>query len=283
MAGRKRLRRVHEARERAIAEGRDPDQAEREVRQQLGMSPMDAEDRRQRQEKGMPEHPALGLITPNGGAQDRADEKDDTLREMEDELSDINLSPAGKPLTDYERVKRDAAIIQLLKRGISREQAGAQFGLSVRQVARIKKKYRSEVPDISELDPGELVRDTLDNYEAAIEELALLAARTDHGPTKVGAVRVRLEALRGRIELLQSVGAVPHDLGQIRVIDDAQLVARQIAEVFERYGVPQDVQMAVVDAIEGRAPALPEGQPYVEVDEVDEVGENADVGEAEED
>ncbi len=238
MPGRPLKRKITEAREQAERQGRDPDQAERDLRQKLGMSPMDDLDRQQREEKA-----PLAVDEPTIPA----------------DLDDANIGPDGKPMSERERLKRDAAIIQLLNRGISPESAGAQFGLSGSRVRRLKKEWMTTAPDQQDLDPSGLVRDTMANYEAAIEELALVAARSGHGPTKVAAIRVRLEALRGRMELLQSVGVVPHDLGQIRVLDDAQFVARQIADVFERFGVSDEVTDAVLDVIEGRQPQLPPG------------------------
>lgn len=246
MAGKPKKRQIQEAREAAIAEGGDPDQAEREVRQKLDMAPLDKKDIEQREKQGKSAHPAL-----DSGKDLTAD-----MQAIEDEVADLHIDGEGRKMTSLQRVKRDASIIQLIKRGITPDQAGAPFGLTRRQVQRIVRQYENEAPDLSELDPGSLVRQTLWNYEAAIEELALLAAKTDHGPTKVGAIRVRLEALRGRLELLQSVGAVPHDLGQIRVIDDAQATARQILNVFDHYDIPEEVRFAIVDVIEGREPEL---------------------------
>jgi len=259
MPGKKKARQIQEAREKAIARGQDPNQAERKVRQELGMAPMDRVDIKQREKKGQPPHPALADDGKPAGA-----DSQEAADELADELADVG---DGKAITSLQKVKRDAAIIQLIKRGISPAQAGAQFGLKPRRVRQIVNEYEHETPDLTELDPGALVRHTLWNYEAAIEELALLASKTDHGPTKVGAIRVRLEALRGRLELLQSVGAVPHDLGQIRVIDDAQATARQILQVFDHYDIPEEVRFAIVDVIEGRTPAL---NGEAEVEEIEE-------------
>lgn len=253
----KLMRQIQQAREKAIANGKDPNQAERAMRQKLGMAPMDRPDIEQRKKKGKSAHPALDSDQPAGADSQQA------AKELADELADVNINGKGSQLTALQIVKRDAAIIQLIKRGISPAQAGAQFGLKARRVQQIIEEYEKEAPDLEELDPGALVRHTLWNYEAAIEELALLASKSDHGPTKVGAIRVRLEALRGRLELLQSVGAVPHDLGQLRVIDDAQATARQILQVFDHYDIPEDVRFAIVDVIEGRTPAL-NGEAEVE-------------------
>lgn len=177
-----------------------------------------------------------------------------------DESLDESLAdnPGGDGrLSPLERVRRDAQIITALKRGISGDRVGAQFGLSGRQVRRIRALYRQDQPDLDELEPAEIVKDTLDGYEAAIEELALIASTSNHDPTKVGAIRTRLEAMRGRIELLQSVGVLPHDLGQIRVIDDAQAVVAAILKVFDAYEIPEEVGVTVMDVIEGRTVELP--------------------------
>ena len=202
-------------------------------------------------------------MSGNGNGAWPGDQADDLSASSIEEGLNQNAE-TGERLTPIQRARRDVQIINLLRRGITVERVAAQFALTTRAVRYIRQKYRDEQPDLSELDPTEVVRETLDGYEAAIEELALIAAGAEHDATKVGAIRTRLEAIRGRIEMLQSVGAVPHDLGQIRVIEDVRESARQVIQVFREFNVPEDVQAAVIDALEGRRPALPSGGEVVD-------------------
>jgi hypothetical protein len=68
-----------------------------------------------------------------------------------------------------------------------------------------------------------------------------------------------MEAVRGRLELLQAVGVVPQNLGTIRVETDAREIARLIVNVLEAYddgegnwrGGPEDVMDAILSVVDG--------------------------------
>ena len=173
----------------------------------------------------------------------------------------------GKAHPTRVRVKRNMELIMLARRGVTPEALAVRFEMSPVTVRRIIKEWRDEQPELGDIEPLEIVEETLQGYTAAIEELAEYALDSGgNTAAKIGAVRVRLEALKGRLELLQGLGVVPHELGTLRLAEDWVRVARLVIQVLEAWGVPEQVQVAIIDAVEGREPELPEGKRIIELE-----------------
>ena len=168
------------------------------------------------------------------------------------------LGPHG---TDEERAARDAVIVAAADRGIRFGTLARQYGLSKRRVIEIVSQQRQQhhVELVSTADPMTFIQETLGQFEAGIEELAMLAANATQPSVKVAAIKTRMEAVRGRLELLQAVGVVPQNLGTIRVETDAREIARLIVNVLEAYddgegnwrGGPEDVMDAILSVVDG--------------------------------
>ena len=169
-------------------------------------------------------------------------------------------------MSALDKERRNIELVLLARRGVSTDALAVRFDLSPDSVRRIVKAWQDRQPPVQELDASDIVRETLEGYNAAIEELAEYALDQGHGAGKVGAVRVRLEALRGRLELLQSLGVVPLELGTLRLADDWIRVARIVVQVLDAWEVDDRVQMAIIDAVEGRVPELPEGKRIIELE-----------------
>lgn len=180
----------------------------------------------------------------------------------------------GDKLSDLERLRRDSELVQLMKRGVDSTVAGPMYGLSPRQARRIYKTYVERLEDLHGIDVKEHVEDMLANYDAAISDLALLSRDAPNDSVRVGATRMRLEAVRGKIELLQGLGLMPKDLGTITLKDDYIRVIRTILAVLDAFEVEEQVQVAIVDAVEGRTPQLPAGKEIIDVEEVADVNGN---------
>jgi hypothetical protein len=93
---------------------------------------------------------------------------------------------------------------------------------------------------------------TLDAFDAAIEDLALLAESTAHDGTKLGAIRARLDAVTSRWELMRAVGVLRANLEQLWLEFDAQRVARRILGVLDNHQIPREVQEEIAQAVEQR-------------------------------
>lgn len=161
-------------------------------------------------------------------------------------------------MTTDQRARRNAEVFSARARGLTWPTIASRFGLSERQCRRIFAEHREAIGSLEDLDPTEIVRDTLDAYDAAIEELALLAEGSSHDGARLGAVRGRLDAIRSKWELMQAIGVFPSDLGQLWPEFDAAQVARRIVDVLDNHRISPEVQQEIAQAVEERhAHALP--------------------------
>lgn len=158
----------------------------------------------------------------------------------------------ARNVTAHERACRNAEVIRARARGFSWDEIARRSGLSDRQCRRILADYRQSRPGLHEIDPVEVIEEALDAYDAAIEDLALLAEQTSHDGTRLGAIRSRVEASRAKMELMHAVGVLP-SLHVMRVEVDAHRLAQTVLEVFRAHRVSHEAQKAVLEALEGRS------------------------------
>jgi hypothetical protein len=102
---------------------------------------------------------------------------------------------------------------------------------------------------LENLDPEAIVLDTLDAHGEMLEELAQIAAMSSHDGARLGAIRAQADVHAARLGLLQAVGALPADLAHLRVEIDVRRTAGTILEIFNRRGVPEEVQAEIVHAL----------------------------------
>lgn len=116
--------------------------------------------------------------------------------------------------------------------------------LSVSQCHRILADYHAE--DLQLGDPLGLVRESLSIFGRTIALLGDLAEddRTQ-AAAKVGALRLLLEALGARIQLMVSAGMMPRNLGAYRDQQDAVTLVRRLAEVIQHH----DLDDKIVDEL----------------------------------
>jgi hypothetical protein len=164
-------------------------------------------------------------------------------------------------VTAQERVQRNAKVFNARARGWSWPTIAARFNLSTRQCRRVVAEYREATGSLADLDASEIARDTLDAYDAAIEELALLADNTTHDGTKLGAIRARLDAVTSKWELMRAIGVLPANLEQLWPEWDAHRVARTILRVLDNHQVSPEVQQEITKAVEQRHATLVEEPP----------------------
>lgn len=156
----------------------------------------------------------------------------------------------GETAADVAR--RNQEILAASARGIGPAAIARTYQLDEDHVAKIIREHKDSRPPLDfDTDPAEIVRGELDALDAAIEELALAAVNADNSNAKVGAIGKRLDALRQKRDLLQSVGLLPLDLGTLHVSVDLQAMAiRVVDEVFEKHNLPPEVQADIIDAID---------------------------------
>jgi hypothetical protein len=167
------------------------------------------------------------------------------------------LARLREALTPEDRSERDRLLYRLkTERSMTYPTLSEMFGLSERQVQRLVRERRRELQlDAWDIDrTREVIEETLEGLDNLIEQFAVLAANSD-GATRLGALRERRETLLRRLETLQTLGVLPHDLGQFTVRLDLEESASRMIEAFKRLGVSEAVQEQVIDAMMGQLPA----------------------------
>jgi transposase len=163
-------------------------------------------------------------------------------------------------LAAADQMQRDAQIVAARTRGLSRSQIANTYGVSETTIDNVMERWRAKRPKLRNLDPVKIIEEHLERYEAAQEELAMLAATTKQDAVRVGAVKARLDAMEKATTLMQQTGVLPHDLGVLRVQVDLGTVAQKMLEVLDRHQVGPELRRELADAIQPRAiAALPPG------------------------
>jgi hypothetical protein len=79
--------------------------------------------------------------------------------------------------------------------------ASRRCTVSERHVRRVLQEYRESRPGLYELDPAVALADTLDAYQAVLGEAVTLADEAKQESVRLGALRLRLTLLEGRLRL----------------------------------------------------------------------------------
>jgi hypothetical protein len=156
----------------------------------------------------------------------------------------VHLAFTIEDMTTDQRARRNAEVFSARARGLTWPTIAVRFNLSERQCRRVCAEHRAESGSLGDIDAADVIRETLDGYDAAIEDLALLAESSTHDGTRLGPIRARLDAVRSRWELLHAVGVLPANLGQLWPEFDAARVARQIVDVLDNHQVSPETPSA---------------------------------------
>lgn len=136
------------------------------------------------------------------------------------------------------------------------DKIAADEDLSRTQCHRILADYQAE--DLALGDPLGLVRETLSIFNRSIELLGEMAENEKHVAYRTGAIRLLLEALGARIQLMVAAGLMPKRLSAQKDHDDAMVLVRKMAEVIQRHDLNDEVVDELIEVV-GGAPALIEG------------------------
>lgn len=143
-------------------------------------------------------------------------------------------APSGPRLSAAQQSIRDTLMLTRLGQGWTVSEAAAEAGISERQAKTAIKKKREA------LEQGEslLERDVVEIIEGLVEELrmsvgdfekiASAAMEQNNLPVAVGAKKGADDTRDKLRELLQSVGALPHDLGTVTHLIDLRAVVVEI-------------------------------------------------------
>lgn len=156
-------------------------------------------------------------------------------------------------LPQNERERRNTEIVKKKWRGATDAELAAEYDISPRGIRKIIAMWRRDHPGLRlrAAENASLVVDELiESYEGTAGWFAEIAvAAGDNTAAAVGALRGRMDALEKIATLLQASGALPHDLGKLRLEIDVKYVAEVLVQVFEEYDVPEKAQVAVLNTL----------------------------------
>lgn len=161
------------------------------------------------------------------------------------------VGPPKKPGpkgTAIEKGIRDGEIFRAWLRGASIPTLAASYDLGHHATRRIIKEQKGDLGAMFRgQQPVEIIEDWLLRMEAAIDELAQAAAKS-RGSARITAISRRLDAMTKVVDVMQSTGILPNDLGTLRVELDARKMATDIVEIFDRYEdqIPAQAKLDVV-------------------------------------
>ncbi|MEJ7569643.1 MAG: hypothetical protein WKF41_15430 [Gaiellaceae bacterium] len=143
-------------------------------------------------------------------------------------------------VTSEEKPRRDAGVIADRAHGFSWITIAERRDLSERMCRSIWNDHLREQP-LGPDDPREALREAVAQYDAAIEDLALLAETTTNDPVRLGSIKARLDAMTRREDLLRIAGILPSTARATRTEIDIQKMTDVIIDLFDRV-VPEPLQ-----------------------------------------
>lgn len=157
-------------------------------------------------------------------------------------------------LPQDEREARNTEIVTKKWRGATDAQLASEYDMSARGIRKVMAAWRRDHPGLrlrAAEDASAVVDELIESYEGTAGMfLELAESAGDNTAAAVGALRGRMDALEKIAALLQASGALPHDLGKLRLEIDVKYVAEVLVTVFEEYDVPQAAQIAVLTTLQ---------------------------------
>jgi hypothetical protein len=163
------------------------------------------------------------------------------------------------PEQTIERAQTYKAIMRDYARGLNYAALSAKHGLSESRIGEVVEALRgSELSRLGLDDPlfgVKFAQDLVQRRAAAISEYTELAdncttAGQEH--IRLGFLKQRDAAVQSFTELVQELGWLPRHLGTLNVQMDAIAMAEAMLDTMDALGVEEDVQRAIVEAIELR-------------------------------
>lgn len=152
-------------------------------------------------------------------------------------------------MTARDRVRRADEIFDARARGVRWSTIATQHGITERTAQRAYANGLASRPNPLEREPLDLARELLEQYEAAIEELAILAQSTAHDGAKLGAIRSRIDVITAKTQLLMALGVLPQDIGELAAVVEADTT---IKTIMRRNDVPPELLEEMIEALTPR-------------------------------
>lgn len=173
--------------------------------------------------------------------------------------------PGTKGGDRYDQVQRDIAIYRAHLKSVDHYDLAQIYGLHPRTISEIVRRMRRENQRLSKMDPIEVVEDLTAQVDAALSELAAVAAK-EKGSVRVSAITNRLNGLLAKGKWLQATGILPAEAQELRVHLDGTNIAQQVIAVLDSRGMLDDPEVTKellqatgvpAETIEGWAEEMP--------------------------
>ena len=158
------------------------------------------------------------------------------------------------------RERRNAQIYFAYVRGFPMREIAPAFELTERQCRRIVEAYRQSQPPLVGEEALAHIDDLFEQYRAAREELALVAAVTTSDAARIQAISGRIRVWKDEIRLRQLLGLLP----RARVVPSAVGALdlwQQLAQVLREHGAPVELYDGCLAVVEGWTTAQGRNDP----------------------
>jgi hypothetical protein len=197
--------------------------------------------------------------------------------EQDDDPIVFEVPVESRRLNALEQARRNIEIVNWRVRGLTWPEIAERANLSERRCRMIYQEYIENIDlALREEEPVKIVDELVRSYQAAISDLEKDAEDAPKGsPARIGARNSKIRAMRELAELLQAVGKLPTDLGDLGRLIDGQIVADRVMNVLDRFkGKPvgADFEEAMLDALGGPVKELEAGtdEDIVDADVVED-------------
>jgi hypothetical protein len=148
--------------------------------------------------------------------------------------TDVPKAPTARA-----KLARDAAIAHDRARGWTWQSIAARHQVSARMAQKVWREAldRSWVEEPA--DPADALAEMLAQVDALVEDFAELAETTRNDSVKLGALKMRLNAIATKLGLMRMCGVLPREIHWLSHEVDTEATRRAILSVFERHQLPE--------------------------------------------
>lgn len=154
-------------------------------------------------------------------------------------LADLALDDDSEgPTSSEDRARRNLTIFRLSLRGVDIYDIADTYDLHPKTVQEIINQCKVEGQRLSDTNPLDVIQEWLMKNSAGISQLAAAASgRKTPVAAKINAINSRLAREDRALEVMQAVGLIPTDLGQVRQQLKGVQLATRMLDLLEGEGV----------------------------------------------